>query len=415
MNRDLARYWPLDPSVTYLNHGSFGACPWPVLQEQSELRARMERQPVRFLDGELEARLDDARAALGEFLGADASDVAFVPNATTGVNTILRSLHFTPGDEILTTDHEYNACLNAIRFVAGQTGARMVIATIAVPIASAVDVTEALLERVTERTKLVVISHVTSPTGLIFPIPEIVAALDERGIDTLVDGAHAPGMLPLDIDALGAAYYTGNAHKWLCAPKGSGFLHVRRDRQADMRPLVISHGANSPRTDRSAFRLEFDWGGTGDPTPFLSIAAALRFMAGLLSGGWSELQAANRNLALAARNRLLDVTGATRPLAPDEMVGSLAAVELPGHATPGTAGDESQLATDDNATYPLDPLHDALIDEERIEVPVYPWPHTPAESSAHDVPVRRLLRVSAQAYNSIDDYERLATALASRI
>ena len=290
MNHDLLRYWPLDPDVTYLNHGSFGACPWPVLRVQDEWRARLEREPVQFMDTELEGQLDRARARLAEFLNADPDGLAFVANATTGVNTVLRSLEFAAGDEILTTDHEYNACLNTIRYVADRSGAAAVVANIPFPLESAQQVVDAIVERVTERTKLAVISHITSPTGLVFPAAQIVAALAQRGVDTLVDGAHTPGMLALDIGAINAAYYTGNAHKWLCTPKGAAFLHVRADRQERIRPLVISHGANSPRGDRSLYRLEADWGGTADPTAFLTIPAALDFMAGLLPGGWAELQ-----------------------------------------------------------------------------------------------------------------------------
>jgi isopenicillin-N epimerase len=412
MNPEFLRYWPLDPDVTYLNHGALGACPWPVLNAQSEWRARMEAEPVRFMDTELEGHLDRARAALGEFLGANPDDLVFVPNATTGVNTVLRSLDFAAGDEILATDHEYNACLNAARFVSARAGARTVVANVPLPVDSPADIVEAILARATPRTRLALVSHVTSPTGLVFPIAEIVRRLSELGIDTLVDGAHTPGMVPLDLDTLGAAYYTGNAHKWLCTPKGSAFLHVRRDRQPRIRPLVLSHGANSPRRDRSLFRLDFDWGGTGDPTPYLSIPAALEFMSGLLPGKWSGLQAANRALALEGRRRLLEVLGTDQPLAPDEMIGSIAAVELPAHAAP--LAPERAPGVDDDATYALDPLHDALLRDHSIEVPTYPWPHTPAERAA-SASRHRLLRISAQIYNSVEDYNRLAAALASMI
>jgi len=408
VNPDFIRYWPLEPSVTYLNHGAFGSCPWPVLLQQSEWRARMERNPIQFMDHELEGHLDRARAALAELVGAQPDDISFVPNATTGVNTVLRSLEFQPGDEILTTDHEYNACLNATRFVAERAGAKVVVANIALPIRDANEVTAAVMACAGPRTRLAVISHVTSPTGLVFPIDDIVSALNDNGIDTLVDGAHAPGMVPVDLGTLNAAYYTGNAHKWLGTPKGSAFLHVRRDRQPQIRPLVISHGTNSPRSDRSYFRLEFDWGGTGDPTPYLCIPAALEFMASLLPGGWAELQAANRNLALAARRKLNVALGTDSALAPDAMIGTLAAVDLPTMIGPRPV--EPSAGAHEGATYPLDPLRAALFDEDRIEVPVYPWPHTPADNA----PKRRLLRVSAQIYNEPADYDRLVSALAAR-
>jgi isopenicillin-N epimerase len=408
VNPEFLRYWPLNPEVTYLNHGAFGACPWPVLQHQSELRARMERDPIQFLDADLEGHLDRARAALAAFVHCDPDDLAFVPNATTGVNTVVRSLDLGPGDEILTTDHEYNACLNVMRFATERTGASVVVANVPLPVADPDDVTAAILARGSDRTRLAVISHVTSPTGLVFPIDDIVRALNERGIDTLVDGAHAPGMVALDVEAIGAAYYTGNAHKWLCSPKGSAFLHVRRDRQQGIRPLVISHGTNAPRDDRTRFRLEFDWGGTGDPTPFLSIPAALEFMGGLLAGGWSELQAHNRSLALEGRRKLLALLGTDSPLAPESMIGALAAVDLPSAIKPGPLEREETAALE--ATYPPDPLRTALFGDERIEVPVYPWPHTAADAA----PKRRLLRVSAQIYNEPADYDRLVSALSAR-
>jgi len=238
---DFSSLWTLEPGLDFLNHGSFGACPRAVLEAQSEFRARMERQPLQFLARDLEGLCDEARAALAEFVGADPDDLVLVPNATTGVNTVLRSLQLGPGDEIVTTDHLYNSCRNALRWQE-ERGARTVYAKVPWPIAGPWQVVEAVLGAVSERTRLVLIDHVTSPTGLIFPVGEIVRRLAERGIDTLIDGAHAPGMLPLDLRAIGAAYYTGNCHKWLCGPKGSAFLHVRRDRQARLHANVISHG-----------------------------------------------------------------------------------------------------------------------------------------------------------------------------
>jgi isopenicillin-N epimerase len=404
----LRRYWPLDPEVIYLNHGAYGACPMPVLRAQDEWRSRMERQPSLFHGTELEGHLDHARARLGEFVHADADDMAFVPNPTIGINTIINALDFEPGDEILSDDHEYNAVLNTIRRRAAQTGAEAVVAAVPFPVTSPDEVFEAILARVTPRTKLAVISQVTSPTALVLPIARIVAALAERGVDTLVDGAHAPGMVPVDVTALGAAYYTGHCHKWLCAPKGAAFIHVRRDRQELIRPLITSHGANSPRRARSRFRLEFDWTGTADPTAALSIPAALDFMATLVPGGWPEIMARNHRLALAGRAALREALG-TAALAPDEMVGSMAAVAVPNDVSPGPA--EPAADSDPSATYPLDPLHEALINEDGVEVPVYAWPHTPADGG----PRRRLLRVSAQLYNEPADYERLASAFAARL
>lgn len=399
-----ARHWTLDPAVAYLNHGSFGACPRVVLDTQAELRARLEREPVRFLDHELEASLDAARQPLAAFLGAQPQDVAWLPNATSGVNTVVQSLRFEPGDEILTTDHEYNAIHNTVREVAGRFGARLVMARVPFPLRSPDDAADAILAGARPRTRLAVISHVTSPTALRLPIERLVPALSERGIDTLVDGAHAPGMLPLALDELGAAYYTGNCHKWLCAPKGAGFLHVRRDRQTRIRPLVISHGANSPRRDRSRFLLEMDWTGTDDPTAYLSVPAALDFLGRLLPGGWPALMAANHALAIEGRNVVRDALGQPPALAPEEALGSMAALVVPDDLPP-----TPPLPADDvpaGSALPDDPLHDRLM-ELGIQVPVWPWPR--ADSA--DRPNMRLLRISAQAYNRLADYERLAAAL----
>ena len=388
MYAELARHWTLDPAVAFLNHGSFGACPSHVLAVQQELRARIERQPVLFLSRELESLLDAARAALGQFVDADPDDLAFVPNATTGVNTVLRSLRFGPGDELLTTDHAYNACRNDLRAVA-QSGARVVTTAVPWPGTAPARVVDAVLGAVTARTRLALLDHVTSPTGLIFPVETLVRALQERGVDTVVDGAHAPGMLSLSIRGLGAAYYTGNCHKWLCTPKGSGFLHVRRDRQEHMLPLAISHGYNSNRTDRSRFRLLFDWGGTDDPTPFLCIAEAIRFLGALLPGGWPELMQRNRALALEGRAVLCAALRIPEP-APAEMIGSLASVPLP--ASTGPLPDPGSL---------YDPVQRTLYDRYRIEVPVFTFPEHP----------RRLVRISAQLYNSRSQFELLARAL----
>jgi isopenicillin-N epimerase len=262
-----AQHWDLDPEVVFLNHGSFGACPRVVLEAQQQWQRRLEREPVLFLHRELEHHVDAARAALAQFVGCQSDDLAFVTNATAGVNTVLRSLVFGPEDELLVTDHEYNACRNALDLLAQRTGARVVVAALPFPVQDPQAVVDAVLAYVSKRTRLLLIDHVTSPTGIVLPVEKIVPLMAQRGIDTLVDGAHAPGMLQLQIEKLGAAYYTGNCHKWLCTPKGSALLHVRRDRQALIRPLTISHGANSPRTDRSRFRLEFDFTGTCDPTP----------------------------------------------------------------------------------------------------------------------------------------------------
>jgi isopenicillin-N epimerase len=383
-------FWPLDPQVTFLNHGSFGSCPRSVLKFQQTLQERLERQPVRFLIDEFEAMWDDARRTLAQFVRADADDLVFVPNATTGVNTILRSLEFKRGDELLTTDHAYNACRCALDFVAARAGARVVMAKIPFPLASSQQAVDAVLECVTRRTRLALLDHVTSSTGLVLPLEKIVPKLSARGVETLVDGAHAPGMIPLNLKKLGATYYTGNCHKWLCTPKTAALLYVRRDRQVQIRPLAISHGANSPRRDPSRFLLEFSWTGTGDFSAWLSVPESLRVIGALLPGGWPAVMQRNRALALEARQLLCNALNVPPPC-PDEMIGSLAAVPLPDM----TATDIARISNG------LDPLRGRLLRKHGIEVPVFPWP----------APPKRWLRVSAQLYNSLPQYEKLAAVL----
>jgi isopenicillin-N epimerase len=388
MSSDLARHWTLDPDVAFLTHGTFGACPRAVLAVQSELRARLEREPLRFLVRELERELDAVRAVLGPFVGADPADLVFVPNATTGVNTVLKSLALQPGDDLLVTDHAYAACRNALEAVARATGARIVVAAIPFPLAGAGAIIDAVLGAVTPRTRLALLDHVTSPTALVLPLVDLVAALARRGVDTLVDGAHAPGMLDVDLEKLGAAYYTANCHKWSCAPKGAAFLWVRRDRQADIHPLVTSHGATAEVRDRSRFLIEFDWTGTDDPTAILSIPAALRVMSEIVPGGWPEVRRRNHELAVAARRLLCDALAIPLPC-PDDLIGALAAVPLP----LGRGEEKPTIGTD--------ALHGVLAERHRIEVPVYGWPSPPL----------RLLRISCQVYNSLEDYELLVAAL----
>ena len=383
------RPWGLDEGIAYLNHGSFGACPRTVLVAQQDFRDRMEREPVQFFVRDLEAMLDTAREELAAFIGADPAGLAFVPNATTGVSTVLRSLRFEPEDELLTTNHAYNACRNSLDFVAAACNARVEVAEVPFPIRRPQQVIDAVLSKVSQRTRLALIDHVTSPTALIWPVGEIVQRLRERGVETLVDGAHAPGMLALDVKSLGATYYTGNCHKWLCAPKGAGFLYVREDRRSDIHPLSISHGRNATRTDRSPFRLEFDWTGTFDPSAYLCVPEAIRFMEKLLPGGWPELMRRNHELALVGRDALCRALG-TAPPAPDEMVGSMAALRI---ADGSPEPPSSSLYAD--------PQQVELLQRFAVEVPLVPWP----------APPKRLIRISAQLYNGAAEYERLADAL----
>ncbi|HWS72168.1 MAG TPA: aminotransferase class V-fold PLP-dependent enzyme, partial [Thermoanaerobaculia bacterium] len=324
----MKEHWLLDPSIAYLNHGSFGATPRAVLAKQEEFRQRMEREPVRFLARELDPLLDDVRAELAAFVGATPDDLALLPNATAGVNAVLRSLDLDKHDELLVTSHEYVASRNALDHVASLSGAKVVAVDIPFPIASSDVIVERVLAAVTDRTRLLLVDHISSQTALIFPIERLIAELNARGIDTLVDGAHAPGQIALDLASLGAAYYAGNLHKWVCAPKGSAFLYVRRNRRYRIHPAAIGHGYSATRRDRSRFHLEFDWTGTFDPSAWLAVPEALRFIASLVPGGWAEVRERNHNLALRARDLLCDALRIAPP-APDHMLGSMAAVPLP--------------------------------------------------------------------------------------
>jgi isopenicillin-N epimerase len=394
MVSELAHLWTLDPAVTFLNHGGYGATPRIVLAAQQRWRERMEAEPVRFFARDLEPALDEARRSLAAFVNADPDDVAFVPNATAGVNTVLRSLRFEPGDELLTTDHAYGAARNAIEYVAEREGARVVVAAVPFPLQSPAEVVDAVMGCVTPRTRLAVLDHVTSPTALAFPLDVLVPQLTQRGLDVLVDGAHAPGQLPVSVAALGAAYYVANLHKWVSAPKGAGFLWVRRDRQPLVHPLAISHGATSARSDRSRFRLEFDWTGTSDPSAWLAVPDAIEFGAGLMPGGWDALMARNHRLLLEGRDVVCQALG-IEPAAPNEMLGSMASIPLP-VARAGSNPAEDLYG---------DPVHDDL-EAHGLQVMVAPWPQRPNGGSW-----RRLVRISAAAYNDPADYRRLAAAL----
>jgi len=385
-------HWDLNPEVTLLNHGSFGAAPRVVLAEQRRLQDALEREPLRWLapERDLYPKLDAVRSTLSTFLGCRTADLAFVHNATDGVNAVLRSFEFAAGDEIVVTDHGYNACTNAARFVAERAGAKVVVAEIPFPIAGPDEAAEAIDRACTDRTRMILVDQITSPTGIILPIDAIVARARERGIRTLVDAAHSAGMVEMDLDATGADHTTGNLHKWVCGPKVSGYLHVREEHQGEVRPCVISHAANVVWPGRSRFIAEFDWTGTFDPTPLLAVPRALQFLDEVLPGGMAAVRAANHALVLEGRAILCDALG-VEPPAPDSMIGSLVTLPLP-DGPPPPAGRQ-------------DELHETLYERYQIEVPVLHWP----------VHGRRWIRISAQIYNAPEDYEKLAAALRAEL
>lgn len=387
----------LEPGGVFLNHGSFGAAPRAALLALDEVRARIEAEPVRFFVREMEPLLDAARARMAAFVACDPEGFAFVRNATEGVSTVVRSLRLSPGDELLTSDHEYNACNNALDVVAARAGARVVRAGLPWPVRSEQEVIDALLAACTPRTRLALVSHITSPTALVLPVERIIPVLAARGIDVLIDGAHAPGHLPLNVAALGdlgCAYYTGNFHKWVCAPKGSAFLWARADRRADLIPLSISHGFNSARRDRTRFRLLFDFAGTCDPSAWLATPAAMDEMARMVPGGWPEVMRRNRALALEGR-AILNAALGGQPSCPESMVGCMATTILP----------ERSPAEAAMPTAYHDPLQDRLIARWGIQVPIIPFP----------APPRRHVRIAAQVYNTLDQVRYLARALQAEV
>jgi isopenicillin-N epimerase len=382
------RHWALAPDVAFLNHGSFGACPKPILELQANLRLQMEAEPVQFLWRRYEERLELSRRQVAKFVGCRPQDLVFVTNATTGVNAVVRSLKLRPGDEILTTSHDYNACHNVLADAARRAGAKLVVAQVPFPLGSADEVVEAVVGAVTKRTRLALLDHVTSNTGLVFPVAQLIRELEGRGVDILVDGAHAPGMLSLHLSRLGAAYYTANLHKWACAPKGAAFLWVREDKQGEIQPAVISHGNNTPRPGYSAFQDRFDWAGTFDPSAWLCAGEAIRWLGELLPGGWRELRERNHRLAVKARRVLCEALGAETPC-PEDMLGSMATLPLP------------QRFQGVPRSGRIDAEQERLYDRFRIEVPLM----------RVGPPERRYFRISAHIYNSLPEYEYLGKAL----
>lgn len=398
----LAVHWQHDPSVCFLNHGSFGACPTRVLQAQTRLRNRMEAEPIRLFVEDAWELADRARAALAAFVGAQASDIVPVPNATIGVTTVLHHLSRTgylgAGDEVIANDHEYPACLNNLRDVCAMTGAKAVIARVPFPICSPDEAFEAIMGAVTPRTKAALISHVTSSSGLVLPVERLVRALEAKGIRTIIDGAHGVGFVEgLNLDRLGASYYTSNCHKWLCTPKGCAFLWIRGDRQQGFRPMVLSNFAEKPKPGRPALHTEFDFVGTNDITAFLAVPEAIEFMSTVLPGGWPAVFKYNRELTLAGRGAICNRLG-VKPPAPDAMIGNICTILLPEQEPAMRA----KLAQRKSAYH--DALQDELLKRWRIQVPIW---------SVADGP--RTVRISAQVYNAIGQYEYLAHALETEL
>jgi isopenicillin-N epimerase len=386
----LAQHWSLDQTVTFLNHGSFGACPRAILELQQRLRDQMESDPIQFLSRDYQGLLDASRTILANYIHAEPECVVFVHNVTEAVNAVFRSRRFEPGDEILVTNHTYGACRNVADYVAKMTGARVVQAPVPFPLRGEDEIVEAVMRHVTPRTRIAMLDHVTSPTAIVFPMKKLVQALDAKGVDTFVDGAHGLGMLTLNMKEIGAAYYGGNCHKWLCAPKGAGFLYVRPDKLDGLQPACISHGYAAPRGDRNAFQSGFDWIGTIDPTPWLCVGESIRWCDSLMPGGIGALIRHNHDLVVRGRQILCETLKVEAPC-PESLLGSTATVPVPLGAN-HTAAMEASTPPD---------IGGMLFERYRIEVPCHAWPAMP----------QFWVRISAQAYNSEEQYKYLAWAL----
>jgi isopenicillin-N epimerase len=354
-----------------------------VFDQYQAWQVELERQPVEFLGRRFAELMREARAALASYVGAAAQDVVFVPNSTTALNLVVRSLHLEPGDEVLTSDHEYGAIDRTWRFVCRQRGATYSVCPVPVPVGSADEVVERLWSAVTPRTRVLALSHITSSTALILPIRELIRRARQAGIVTVIDGAHVPGQLPLDLSELDPDFYAGNCHKWLCSPKGAAFLYARRALQARLQPLVVSWGWEATAEDASFIAGEspyvaiHEWQGTRDIAPFLSVPAAIQFQA---SHDWTTVRRQCHELARYGRERITALTGLA-PLSPDEPSWYAQMVALPLPACEAAA------------------LKRRLYDDYAIEIPVLDWNG------------RQLIRISIQAYNSQDDVDKLLGAL----
>lgn len=382
----------LDPDVVFLNHGSFGACPRWVHDEYQRIQRRLESEPVRFLQRELPDLLVEARTAMAEFIGAEADEVVLVANPTYAVNEIVRSLNLGPGDEVVTSNHEYGACRNAWQFMSEKNGFSVVEVALPLTIESDETFTDLIWAAVTPNTRAIFLSHITSPTALTFPISGVCKLARASDIITVIDGAHAPGQIELDLNELGADYYVGTCHKWMCAPKGASFFYSRRDMQHLIEPLIVGWGWGDARQfDSGKDFLDFhEWLGTDDPSALLSVPAAIEFQK---ANDWLEIRRRCHDLAVEA----IDAAQALPHIEPvhnEERFSQMALLEL-------TANDHDPAMSSKD-------IQARLFDEFRVEVPVITW----VDPSAG---VRTFVRVSVQAYNTQADIDALTSALSSII
>ena len=377
---ELRNQFQLDYSVHFLNHGSFGACPIPVFETYQDWQRRLEHQPVLFLGRELTHLNLEARSILAGALKASPDSLVFVPNVTHGVNIIARSLGMNPGDEILTSDHEYGACDYTWEFILNKRGATYKRQPVRLPTSSSEEIVAQLWEGVTPRTRLIYLSHITSPTALRLPVETICQRARQAGILTLVDGAHAPGQIELDLTAIGADFYTGNCHKWMLSPKGAGFLNAQQAVQSMLEPLVVSWGYHAtPETSAgSPFLDNFGWTGTQDPAAYLSVPAAIQFMQ---NHAWCEVSQACHAILREAIQQICELVE-MEPLYPldSDLYQQMGIAPLPAHVEAAT-------------------LQKQLYEEYRVEVPLIEWNG------------RKFVRISVQGYNSPQDLDALLEGL----
>jgi isopenicillin-N epimerase len=380
------KHWNHDQNIVFLNHGSFGSCPTAILDLQTQIRRRTEEDPIRELVSDFEAHYTENKNALANFIRCNPNDLVLMKNTTSGINTILNSLSFHAGDEFLTHSHAYGACINALRHHAEKYNCKLVMAEIPFPLSSEDEITNALLNHVTAKTKFVLLDHITSATGIIFPVEKLTKELESRGIEVLIDGAHAPGMIDLNIDTCGASYYIGNCHKWVCSPRGSALMHVRKDKQFKIHPLQISHYNDLHEGTDAHWSAQFLWPGTDDYSTYLLLKDSIHYMENIL-GSWEALRSHNRKLCLEARKMICERLNIEIPT-PDSMIGHLASMPVQYNAKAPEKYFNMNTA-----------LKLKLMDEYKIQVPVFFFDKKNP---------KLLLRISTQVYNSMEQYEYLA-------
>ena len=377
--RHLRKHFNIDREVVFLNHGSFGATPKPVFATYQHWQKQLERQPVKFLGRDFDNNMNKAREALAAEVGTAASNLAFIPNATHGVNIAARSITLQPGDEILASDQEYGACEYAWDVVCKGTGAVYVRQPISLPAGTQEQMAAEFMAGINDRTRVIFLSHITSPTAVRLPVEAICAEARKRGILTVIDGAHAYGQIDLNLDTLGADYYTSNCHKWALSPKGAAFMYARPEIKDQIDPLIVSWGYGADNLSRSGSRFVdlLQWAGTKDPSAYLSVPAAIDFR---VKHGWEDVHKQAKQMLDETIGRIITLPGFANAYADSSNYIQMAAIFIP-----------NQFEVTD--------LKDFLYDQHKVELPVIQWKD------------HKLIRISMQAYNTEKDIDALERAL----